>query len=1062
MSRQVNTDTGAGADGEQTDPDGRSSDPRSLVLPYVDTAADLAEGRFKTKVTGPRLLLITPTVLLTLAGAWTAFTGGSLILAALCVGLAGAVGFAALAGEHLTGWAFYPHEHVLNVTAYLRRRARLPIGGLTALHGGVRTHGIDRGVRLPVETSETARPESYAGVVTDDGRLVVPIRLDGANAAILPEGDLGRRAGALTTGIDTQLADALDATFTFYATTRPARTTFARTYLERAGRWWNTTLTEYESALLGKIGEWVADEDGETPANETRHYLFVSTDCYGDDDTDRAKTRVEAAVNAITRSRDYDTGPLTPREVTNLVADYWERETFPAEPAGDDAHRALIRPDALAPNSEGDKHVAARGEGPGVDAIQGALAPDHFAEHTQHVEIGEEVARTLYVESFPVQPTVGFMDALDTLGNVDLDMAFHARPVDRDWFGGYLNTSIARVDGEATEREEQGTADSITIEDDIDAYVLAQRLHESVGATPWELSGFITVRAPDTDTLRKAVTQIEKAAKSPPSPLSLRTASYDQALAFRSSAPFGRDEFSERGRRKYRRRKTHYAYSGVLGARLPDPTPDHSGNGTGIRWGRDVTTNRTIEADPFDQGLAPHMLTVGPSGSGKTVSVKQASQEWWLNGDDRTLIYADTQGGFEDVVDAFDATHLVIDGETCINPLDIRPAADHDLKATGGGYDQYRLAVDGATEFFAGLLQNHGVDPSTYYSAIEHGIEQTYARAGITADSATHGHETPTPVNVFETWERMLENPAEYTFTDVDVEAEKFRDRIAELLNELSGFKEGGKYHSMMAETTAGISPDDRIVYIDMRQLAGQTGGASSVNLQAAVSQVGQVIKQTPGETLFIPDEAHNLLHSPAMVDWLNKAAREWRRHNAGIWFVTQSPQEFVRRAEGVDAGGENKRETILEQCSIRQIMHAGGIDDGVLSELGIPPHATRTVKDDLVPGSAGEGFSECVLSFRDEPGWIRTKVEAAPTHLASLTFTHRESEDYFDRVVDAARRAQRDRDGGQGGATRDVAETPHSAAETTMPDEIDPVLADGRGVSNGRRDGEDEGEGGD
>jgi hypothetical protein len=672
----------------------------------------------------------------------------------------------------------------------------------------------------------------------------------------------------------------------------------------------------------------------------------------------------------------------------NLAAEYWERRPFPPGDVGEAAARAGVQPVALA---------EAPDDPPGETPTERVTVPEWYAERPHHVEVGDVVARTYWLSSWPVQPSAGFLQDLYTMRGVDLDVTVYAHPRSRERTLSKLKRLIPRIDAEGMERADQMAVESLTIDDDLSAYILAYKLLQSVHTQPWGLSGYVTVRAPDTDRLREACERVTTALRSPPAECAPAALFGDQHTAFRSAAPFGRDRYAAAGHRRHRASKTHLALGGVFGATLPDATPDASDE-RGIRWGRDVTTGRTLQADPFEQGTAPHLLTVGPSGSGKTFAVEQATQEWWLNGDDRTVIYCDTQGGFEDVVEGFDADHIVIDGQTGINPLDIRPAAEHDRAATDGGYDQYRLKVDEATEFFCGILRSHGVDPADYHAIIEQAVEQTYVAAGIGTAPETHKRESPTPADLFATLERMMQSPGEYTFTDEPAETERIERRVADLLGELSGFKPGGKYHNILEQTTDGLSSETEMAYLDMRHLAGQTGGAKSVNLQLAVGQVSQLIKETDGETIFVIDEAHNLLHSPEMVDWLNKAAREWRRYDAALWFVTQSPQEFIRNAAGT-GGEENKRETILEQCSIIQVMHAPRVSAETLAEFGLPDAGIEAVRTDLTPGSANQPYAECLLSIQNERGWIRTRIEAAPIHGHSIEFSHRSGRTYADQI---------------------------------------------------------------
>lgn len=1005
MSSSSGSPTADGHDEQQqTEIPGTESvgDVRQLVLPHVDTAPDLAEGRFRFKITPATALLSLPAIGTLVAGVWfvamQSFGLGAVFLVATI-----AIGLAAMVAHVSATTTMYPHERIMAAGKHLWRRWSFPWGYDEALAHADDLHAIRECITIDIgNDSETRRandeaasdtPETaFAGVRTHDGRAVVPIRLHGSNTEYLNPGNLSSLAASLTQGIDSELTADGDA-IAFYSTTRPAESAVAEEYMTRAdaASTIRTRLSAFLSGLLGDIGEWVVDRDAETGTNDVKHYLIVTaTDGHGDRDrAGELERRITQALDAIGAATHLTAESATPHEVVNLAAEYWESGAFPADEVGESAAEAAVPP----------ADINASVGVPGTTPAERALSPTWFAEKSRHVEVGDAVARTFWVANWPEKPPARFLHELYTMPGVDLDIKLYGHPKHRENVRNYLKREGPRIDSEGMNKADSGSMDTALIDDDLNVYVLAYALLQAVDVQPWGLSGYVTVRAPNTEKLRRACERVTKEMKSPPAGMTPKAPFGDQHRTFRSAAPFGADHFAGLGDAPYRATKTHLALGGVFGAALPAAAPTRADPG-GVRWGRDVTTGRTIQVDPFQQGGGAHAITVAPTGSGKSFGVKQATQEWWLNGEDRTVIYCDTQGGFEDTVEAFGADHIVIDGQTGINPLDIRPAAAHDVAGTDGEHNQYRLKVAEATEFFGGILRSNGADPAEYTAILKQVIQETYANAGITVDPTTHSRESPEPADLVETLEDMATNTEAYTFTDIDSEKQELESRISNLLVELSGFKSGGEYHHLLSETAEGLSPDIDMAYIDMRQLAGQMGG-QSVNLQLAVGQVSQLIKQTEGETIFVIDEAHNLLHSPEMVDWLNKAAREWRRYDAALWFVTQSPQEFVRRAAGSSVGAENKRETIVEQCSTIQLFNCDGVNARTLAEFGLPEvHADVT--DNLVLGNSGKGYSECLLSFRDEPGWIRTRVAANPIHRESITFSHREGWSYRDRMRNA------------------------------------------------------------
>lgn len=118
------------------------TDPRALVLPQVDTAIDLADGRLPFKLTLPTLLLGVPALVALCAGVWVAIQGAPL----LGVGLMFVASFAAFGvalARFTSTWSIRPHERVLDAGAHLRRRASLPWGYDEAVAHAADLHAIE-------------------------------------------------------------------------------------------------------------------------------------------------------------------------------------------------------------------------------------------------------------------------------------------------------------------------------------------------------------------------------------------------------------------------------------------------------------------------------------------------------------------------------------------------------------------------------------------------------------------------------------------------------------------------------------------------------------------------------------------------------------------------------------------------------------------------------------------------------------------------------------------------------------------------------------------------------
>jgi hypothetical protein len=650
----------------------------------------------------------------------------------------------------------------------------------------------------------------------------------------------------------------------------------------------------------------------------------------------------------------------------------------------------------------------------GETVTQRALAADHFEVADEWVEVGDQYARTFWVADWPVEPEPQFLRDLYTLRGVDLDVCIRARPEDKQDKISRLAEEIARIESEGRDRQAASDVSAIDIETDIDAYVKYREVLRQTTAQPWAVSAYVTVRV-DTDRARAKAQdvldsfdsldaakeaalhedseEVRKVLEGTPAGLFAVGGGTRHHEKFVSAAPSTPDRFQEAASTD----KTTSVPGSVLGAIFPFCGLQLYEE-TGMEWGRNLQNGELLKADPFERGTSPHIMTIGQSRSGKTYGCGKAAARWYLESDEHTLIVCDTQAGFEGLTEQAGGEHMVIDGRQAINPLDIQPVAEELRESAGASeIDPLGMKIDEGTQVISGILRSQEVDPAEYVSTIRQALSETYAQAGIKRhDLDSHAKESPTLVDFLDTLRLMLDETAEYCLSDHEAEIEQKRERVAELLEKLSGLREHGSFSHLLGETEHGLTdPEVDMAYLDLRHFQSAADAEKSVMLRLMLTQVSQKIKRTEGKVVFMIDEAHVLLHAPEMVNWLEKAAREWARYDACLWFVSQSPREFLAETDGF----ENRRRTIVDQCSMVQFYRTPKVQDEVLRELDLNDRQIEFIKREATPGRAGKGYSECLMQFNDKRGWVPLWVEASPFEDLMLTYSPREDGRYEEYI---------------------------------------------------------------
>ncbi|UPM42918.1 VirB4 family type IV secretion system protein [Halocatena salina] len=874
-----------------------------------------------------------------------------------------------------------------------------------------------------------------------DGRRVGLIGVKGMNACRITSQEAQTYVGALTSGIDEQIKDI---PFSIYATSDTFETEqliehitecveeSERTDQSLAG---TARAEEYIMELLLDVSSWfVETESPKWDANEWEYYvvvevspedvaagsrvtdsnnsglfgMFSSTDNTEENQALDSELRAElddrmsTIQGALASVEGIDSGRAGVLDHARLLLRYWSGE--PSLSLGTEVREAMAN----------DDNRVSVGETP----TERMLTPSELDSQDGRIMVGDELCKTFCIMGWPVEPPPLFLGDLFTMRKANVDVRVHVEPEYKQRSIEELERLYADVESEEMERAQNMDASKIQIQNDKDAVRKMYLLLRNTTAQPWQVSMYVTVRVGPEEAyeyaqqmgretenlylakvraLEDACDDVLEVLTSAPAGLGPRQPSSDMSALdmFESSSPTGADLYHEKGDKPKRTRML----GGAIAAMFPWCAGVMQEPG-GLRFGRNKQNGSAIFADPFERG-APHLLTLGQTRSGKTYSVETALAEWYCSDPSRTLIVCDTEQGFEGLTQLCGGKHIVVDGQQTINPFDIQRPPKRIRESSVGESNHFQMKIDEVTSFFAGILRAQGIDPSGYISTIEDAVQETYESIGITHDPDTHDKASPTIEDFVSVLERMLNTPERFTFTGHEREAEQRVRVVSDLLDKLSGFKENRKYHHMVGETETGIlDRETDMVYIDLSQFNEASEAEKSVMLHLIFGQVYQKVKRTQGEIIFLIDEAHFLLHSEEMIEYLQDAARSWARYDAALWFVTQSPREFIERAQSIGEGQENQRRTILDQCSTIQTFRTPRIEPELLMEgLGQNRNQADFVRNSAVTGSSERQYSECLIHFQDREGWWESHIEASPFEDLVWNYAGRKHGD-FDRYL--------------------------------------------------------------
>jgi hypothetical protein len=710
--------------------------------------------------------------------------------------------------------------------------------------------------------------------------------------------------------------------------------------------------------------------------------------------------------------------------VTQSVASSTTAHDDPSETLSDDetvdaSLLARVREGLFAPvageTDDGDERDVV-----GRDRIQDLLAPSQYDDRDDtsggFVQVGDQYCRTYWIADWPVTPVEKFLRNLYTLRGVDLDVHLHATAREQEAAIEDVEHEIGKIDANIMERRaDADSLEALMMEDELEEHVKLIKLLRHTDAQPWLLSGYVTVRVgtrralddvqelieeglideskltldiAKQQALEDACDDVTDVLEGSPAKLTPITDAQRQGELFESCSPTGRDAYAESSWRSRRR----LTLSGTIAAAFP-PVSSYIQHDDGVEQGRRVTNGSVITADPFEAGAA-HILTTGKTGSGKTWSALMRAIRWYLvNPTERTLVLTDTKAAFTGVTDLLNGNHITLDGTTTLNPLHMEPTPQAVLASSG--VDPYEMKRSQVTDITLDIITHSATVRNRFRPLVSDAVDQTMKDAGIKpGQPATHiPDNSPTMADVRQMVEAMGDSPGDFVGTTL--EAQEIKNNAGELLRQLKDFTQDGTYSFLTGQSDTTVEPG-AVNYLDLQQLEGMGAAADKATmLNLALNQVYEAVKRTSGKTMFLIDEAYYLLESKETLRWLNESSRSWRHNDAGLWFISQAPGDFI---EDDDADKKRWKGAIREQVNTTEIFKCDKLSDYAAGSdgFGLNDRQAAFVRERATAGAEdATDYSECLVNYANTEGWVRAQVQMSPAEKTVLAYKPDEDGDF-------------------------------------------------------------------
>ena len=934
------------------------------------------------------VFIVAPPLVAAIVGAETGvFSPGDRFVELL--GLAGVLAFAVKkAPYYLT-----PYTFAAKWLRYAGSRLRMPlVGGSARAFPGVEDvreiEGPD-GFPGPLGIAETPSDRAVA-VVAVDPDPAGSAGEAGANTTYLSRGEWIARASSFASTYDAALAkNGIDAQLQF-STRDPAEAggdgpavasldglaaVFEEPTEDADGRLFAAETVDHTTAQVEQSGvmnrRLAVVVDAEVSARSSA-IPFAGPDeaaLQARDDTLRSKVKKAAQVAAAAGGR---ADVLDADAVGHLLRDYW---------LGDGSAEIDVT----------DQRV--------TDRARSVLWGSSWVDgHRRYVDLDGLYTSSLWVSSWPTNPSVGLLSELATTPGVEFDLSLHVGATDRREKIDDLDDKMQSLSTAGWRQEQQGEEGRAGDADRSHGETRALRdFAQDEGVEIVETSATITVRGESSEAVADARTQIEERCRRVG--VTATPAHGDHRTGLRTTAPMCDDRLnrvlrSGVGEALGGLLKVHLQLGVDTRADMPTDTlgclvpplhavrRDPDGILYGLAHALHPTTSALTAAGVLQvdrrELTAPHRYVIGRSGAGKTYREIAQLYEELDRGILSRVVIIDIAEQFEGLVEAFDGSK-VVPGETLLNPLAISPGT------AGSRTEKVNLVTD-MLMFY--LMDNAAEDRALELrSTLKTTVAATYDRAGITEDPSTHGRDSPVFGDWIDTLEAIDDEDLDVSLRDTEGEREQWREDVSYLLTRFSSFP--SEYGFLCPDPEAGddpegeVSVDDRVVLFDLSTYQDRNDAAKGMLATHILSHAFRTAKRTGGDSLvgMVVDEAHDVFKDSQRAGRFEATVRAGRNHGLAFDFLSQAAGDFSADEAAV----------IAQQCRVVVAADLGeDADVGEVESLGFPHEPATAICGGLEPGESSAPFSEAMVAVEGDV----YRTEFSTSAVADAMIDYRESDD--------------------------------------------------------------------
>jgi conjugal transfer ATP-binding protein TraC len=502
----------------------------------------------------------------------------------------------------------------------------------------------------------------------------------------------------------------------------------------------------------------------------------------------------------------------------------------------------------------------------GVLELQDIIAPSALKITPNQINLGEKIARTFFVISYPRFLTESWFAPIINLDKI-FNISIFIHPIETAKVLRQFQKKVAEVQSQINARENRGLVRDPMLDT---AYQDLESLRDNLQQAQeklFDVGVYITIYGDNEDELDKLEDEIKSVLES--KLVYLKPALFQQEQGYKSILPTASDEIDVHSKLN----------SSPLSSIFPFVSFDLTSD-KGILYGINRHNNSLVLFDRFSLDNY-NSVTFAKSGSGKSYCTKLEILRSLMF--DTEVIVIDPEKEYEFLSEAVGGKNfnISLNSQNHINPFDLPYATEDESPA-----DVLRSNIINLVGLFRILF--NGLSPEED-AIIDRAISETYALKDITPESDFSNLEPP----LLSDFELVLSG----------------MEGAESLVQKLSKYTRGSWAGFINKPTNVDIN--SKFIVFSIRDMEDEL---KPVAMYIITHYVWTAVRRKKKKRLLVVDEAWVMMKSEDAASFLFSMAKRGRKYWLGLATITQDVDDFLRSPYGAAILTNSSIQILLKQ----------------------------------------------------------------------------------------------------------------------------------------------------